>query len=149
MKIFLVRIFGFVIGACVALVAEAALFFLVQGILGTRLTPHGLLWIGLPILIGISVSKVLPEMQFFSKFIHSSFRKRFWRSNPITRIIVVGPIFWICSVGAYVYTFEPYGYMSHRDYTHMFKIMLFPSVVLITAYFVYSRIVKTGKASIE
>ena len=91
-----------------------------------------------------SAAKLAPEISYFAKFKKLSLKEWFWSSPIITRIVFVAPIFWICSVALYVFLFEPYDYMSDRDYTHMFKVMLFPSFILIAGHMVYSKFISAN-----
>lgn len=43
-----------------------------------------------------------------------------------TRARIVGSLFWMVVVLAYVVVFKPYGWMSTRDIIHMIKVMFFP-----------------------
>ncbi len=153
MKVWLLRILGFIIGTALAFAFEFALLLIINEVFEVRLLPKGIGWVAMPIFIGISAAKLAPRIERLSKFNECEFKqlslsKLFWESSKITRIVFVAPIFWICSVILYVFLFEPYGgYMSDRDYLHMFKVMLFPSIILIAGRVVYSKFISSHKAS--
>lgn len=153
MKVWLLRILGFIIGTALAFAFEFALLLIINEVFEVRLLPKGIGWVAIPIFIGISAAKLAPRIERFPKFNECKFKqlslsKLFWESSKITRIVFVAPIFWICSVILYVFLFEPYGgYMSDRDYLHMFKVMLFPSIILIAGRVVYSKFISSHKAS--
>ena len=51
---------------------------------------------------------------------------------------------------AYILLFEPYGYrVTSRDYEHIFKVLLFPPVVLVISYFVYNKLIKPSRTDIR
>lgn len=153
MKVWLLRILGFIIGTALTFAFEFALLLIINEVFEVRLLPKGIGWVAMPIFIGISAAKLAPRIERFPKFNECKFKqlslsKLFWESSKITRIVFVAPIFWICSVILYVFLFEPYGgYMSDRDYLHMFKVMLFPSIILIAGRVVYSKFILSHKAS--
>lgn len=153
MKVWLLRILGFIIGTALAFAFEFALLLIINEVFEVRLLPRGIGWVAIPIFIGISAAKLAPRIERFPKFNEFKFNelslnKLFWESSKITRIVFVAPIFWICSVILYVFLFEPYGgYMSDRDYLHMFKVMSFPSIILIAGRVVYSKFISSHKAS--
>lgn len=149
MKTWLIRVVGFIVGAGIAMALEVGLLLLLGELFDKRLMPRGLGWLVIPIIVGISAAKIAPELGPLSKFAKQGLVANFWKASPLTRFIVVAPIFWILGVGAYVLVFEPYGYMYSSDYAHMFKIMLFPPVVLIAGYFAYEKLVLPNKNNSE
>lgn len=68
MKIWLLRIIGFIVGAGLALALEAGLLLLLSELFDKRLMPRGLGWIVIPIIVGISAAKIAPELDPLSKF---------------------------------------------------------------------------------
>lgn len=153
MKVWLLRILGFIIGTVLAFAFEFALLLIVNEVFEVRLLPRGIGWVAIPIFIGISAAKLAPRIERFPKFNDFKFKqlnlsKIFWEASKITRIVFVAPIFWICSVILYVFLFDPYGvYMSDREYLHMFKVMLFPPIILIAGRVVYSKFISSHKVS--
>lgn len=150
MKIWLLRIIGFIVGAGLALALEVGLLLLLNEFLDKGLIPRGPGWLVIPIIAGINAAKIAPELGLLSKFEKQGPVANFWKASPLTRFIVVVPIFWILGVGAYVLVFEPYGYRMHSsEYAHMFKIMLFPPAILIAGYFTYVKLILPSKNSNE
>lgn len=141
MKVWLLRILGFIVGTGLAFIFEFSLLLIINEVFDTRLIPKGIGWVAIPFCIGIGAAKLAPELNYFRQFKQFSFKHWFWSSATVTRIVVIAPIFWICSVTLYVFLFEPYGYMSDRDYMHMLKVMLFPSAILVVGNIVYLKLI--------
>ncbi|HAT8521827.1 TPA: hypothetical protein I7190_26795 [Vibrio vulnificus] len=141
MKVWLLRIFGFIVGTALAFAFEFALLLIINEVFDTRLVPRGIGWVAIPFFIGVGAAKLAPELSYFTKFKQTSFKQWFWSRSTVTRIVVIAPIFWICSVALYVFLFEPYGYMRDRDYMHMLKVMLFPTAILVVGHMVYLKLI--------
>jgi hypothetical protein len=62
-------------------------------------------------------------------------------ASVLVRAAVVFPVFWVLCVATCVYLLEPYGYMGDSDYSHMFKVMLFPVAIVWVGLFLYKRLV--------
>jgi len=63
-------------------------------------------------------------------------------AGPLTRLILVGPVFWAAVVLAYILVFEPFGYRMHDDdWLFASKIILFPTGVLWCGAWVLKRLV--------
>ena len=67
--------------------------------------------------------------------------EKFKQTTRIARLLIVSPIFWTASVILFVLFFEPYGYMSSDDYVHLFKILIFPPILIILAYYLYTKVI--------
>lgn len=54
------------------------------------------------------------------------------------RTIIVALIFWVTVASAYVFLFEPYGW--EIDWEHLFKVLVFPPIVITIGYFLYQKL---------
>lgn len=138
---FLVMVLGFIIGVSATLALEFGLLFVIGEVFHSRFVPRGFGWFMLPFFVGFAVARIAPEVPEISKFIKEGLLRSFWATRPLTRFMIVAPIFWVVGVGLYVLIFEPYGYMTSSDYRHMAKVMMFPPVILVAAYFVYIKLI--------
>jgi len=142
MKIWLLRIAGFIVGTGLAVLLELVLLMLLSGLFGKQLMPRGLGWFVLPIVAGIACARVAPELGPLGRYASFVLVKNFWSASPASRLVVVAPVFWVLAVGAFVVVFGPYGYsMSSSEYEHMMKVMFFPPAILVAGYFVYKKLV--------
>jgi len=72
--------------------------------------------------------------------------KLFTRQSLPVRVIIAGTIFWAIVVLMFVLAFEPYGgYMSDGDWWKTIKIMLFPPIVAVSGYLLYTKVVRSGQ----
>lgn len=140
-KLWLYRIAGFVVGAGLTFVLEVGFLLFLGELFGKRLMPRGLGWVILPILAGIALARVAPDLGPVGRFASTALVRNFWSASPLGRLVVVAPVFWILAVGAYVILFEPYGDMYSSDYIHMMKVMLFPSILFIVGYLSYKKLI--------
>ena len=63
-------------------------------------------------------------------------------AGPMTRLVLIGPVFWGLVVLAYVLVFEPFGYrMYSSDWMFVAKIVLFPTAVLWSGIWIVKRFV--------
>jgi hypothetical protein len=63
-------------------------------------------------------------------------------AGPLTRLVLIGPVFWAAVVLAYVFVFEPFGYrMDDADWLFVAKIILFPTGVLWAGIWVVRKFV--------
>jgi len=137
------RIIGFVGGVIAAFFLEYLIFLLLQEGSGRRLMPRGVGWALFPVIVGITVGRLTPYFVESAWSKKGEVQKNFWAGSATTRFVIIAPIFWALCVGAYVLIFEPYGYQIHeREYTHMAKVILFPSGLLIVGYFVYEKLIR-------
>lgn len=102
----------------------------------------GLADIIIPIMSGIAISKILPNLYGVKNTRLQTIRIKFWQTSSVNRFLLVIPFVWIFGVYVFVWLFEPYGhYMSSLDRTHEYKIMLFPPVMLLFFYVIYSKLI--------
>jgi len=100
--------------------------------------PRGLGWVLAPIMAGIVLARVAPSL--VAKFPPSG--GRLWHASRGVRLATVLSALWLFGAPLYCWLFEPYGaYMSSGEYTHMFKVMLFPVVAGAVAYVAYVKLV--------
>ena len=144
------RIIGFVAGAAVTFLLEYALLVLLGEIFDRRFLPRSAGWVIMPLVVGTAIAKIAPEIIPTSKLAKQGIIKSYWNASPLARFVVVAPVFWVLAVSAYILLFEPYGYrVTSRDYEHMFKVLLFPPVVLVIGYFVYNKLIKPSRTDIR
>lgn len=143
MKYWTLRVGGFIVGAVLAVGIEAGLLLLVNAMSGRNYMPRGPAWLLLPVGLGISLSAAAPEIWSRIERGDLAAVQKFRSAPVLIRAAIVLPIFWIACVGAYVYLFEPYGYMGDDDYNHMLKIMLFPVAVVWSGLFLYKKLIIT------
>lgn len=63
-------------------------------------------------------------------------------TGPLTRLVLIGPLFWGIVVIAYVFVFEPFGYYTRTDdWIFVAKIILFPAMVLWVGAWVVKQII--------
>ncbi|MGB9429937.1 MAG: hypothetical protein WCC11_08715 [Gammaproteobacteria bacterium] len=64
------------------------------------------------------------------------------------RVLVVGSAFWLVVVLAFVYVFEPYGgYTSNQDKWQVAKVIVFPPLVAVIGYFLYTKVIRPKNVS--
>lgn len=128
----LLKFIGFIVGFSVTAGLEVWLL----SALGV--TPRGPGWVVVPFVAAFALAKSAPGLvDNISRTGGSQ-----WRTSPSFRLVAVLSALWLIAVPAYVLLFEPYGYsMYSSDYSHMFKVMLFPLVVLVVGYIAYTKFV--------
>jgi hypothetical protein len=63
-------------------------------------------------------------------------------AGPMTRLVLIGPVFWGVVVLAYVLVFEPFGYrMYNSDWLFVAKIVLFPTAVLWSGIWIFKSFI--------
>ncbi|RGP37735.1 hypothetical protein [Pseudotabrizicola alkalilacus] len=68
-------------------------------------------------------------------------------AGPLTRLVMIGPVFWAAVVLAYVFVFEPFGYsISDDEWLLAAKIILFPTGVLWAGIWVARRFIMQPRA---
>ncbi|MBW3528645.1 hypothetical protein KO533_19025 [Shewanella sp. NKUCC05_KAH] len=135
MRVWILRVLGFLLGGFVGV--------LFVGIIASLTNRVALAMVIIPILSGIAGSRLLVLFCNDSDSFGGRLITKFWSASPAARALVVAPAFWIACVGVFVWLFEPYGgYMSSSDYTHMYKVMLFPPLLLAAGSIVYFKLVK-------
>ena len=141
MKHFVIRAVGFAVGAGFVVCLEVGLLLLVNAMAHREYMPRGAGWIIAPIAVGLAASAAAPEK--WQRIERGDFASitRFRAASRAIRAAIAFPMFWIICVGAYVWLFEPYGYMGSDDYSHMFKVMLFPPAVFLVALLLYKKVV--------
>jgi hypothetical protein len=130
------------VGAACVIALEAALLLLFNSVSDRTYLPRGAGWLIAPIVLGISTGSAAPLVWLRLKQGDSAIARKVQSPPVLWRAYVVFALLWVASVGAYVWLFEPYGYMSSRDYSHMLKIMLFPPIVTIVGLLLYRKLVK-------
>lgn len=146
MKYWTLRVGGFIVGAMLATGIEVGLLLLVNELSGRDFMPRGPGWLLLPIGLGIAVSAAAPEIWLRIERGDFSAVQKFRSASVLGRAAIVFSLFWVLCVGAYVWLFEPYGYMGDSDYSHMYKIMLFPVAVVWAGLFVYKRFIASSSS---
>lgn len=132
------KILGFIVGFVVALGFEVGLLMIFNSIFDKNMSPRGLGWIMFPVMAGVGLSSIAPILA--AKLSTSSWSFR--HNSTGARFVVFLSGLWLLSASAYVFLFEPYGSsMYSEDYSHMFKVMLFPLGIIVIGYFTYSKFV--------
>jgi|AntRauTorckE5430_2_1112549.scaffolds.fasta_scaffold02496_2 hypothetical protein len=135
MRVWILRVLGFLLGCFVGVLFVGIIAYLTNRV--------ALAMVVIPILSGISGSHFLVLFCNTPDSIGGRLITKFWSASSAARALVVVPVFWIACVGVFVWLFEPYGgYMSSSDYTHMYKVMLFPPLLLGGGSFVYFKLIK-------
>lgn len=89
----------------------------------------------LPFLLALYGYKLGPE-------IIATVQEKIQVSSAMTRLLIVGPLFWAAVVLAYTFTFEPFGYsISEREWWLVGKIVLFPALVFWCGFWVFTKVV--------
>ena len=83
----------------------------------------------------------VPESETKLELIKVSVWERFKKASQTSRVLIVVPIFWAMAVSFFVILFEPYGDMSSSDYSHLAKVIIFPPVLFLLAYFMYIKLI--------
>lgn len=125
----------------VSLVAAIAHFFIIRRnkwawVIGIILQLNPVLWIINGIYLKNRWTEMggLPAGEVGNKFKNASFS---------TRVLLAGSGFWALVVLAFVFMFEPYGsYVSNSEWWQVVKIVVFPPVVMVAGYFLYSKVIK-------
>lgn len=140
MRFWILRVLGFLLGGFVGI-----LFVVIIAHLTNRVA---LAMVIIPILSGAAGSHFLVSLCNAPDSIGGRLVEKFWSASSTARALLVAPAFWIACVGVFVWFFEPYGgYMSSSDFTHMYKVMLFPPLLLGAGSFVYFKLVKPKAAA--
>ena len=135
MRVWILRVLGFLLGGFVGVLFVAIIAYLTNRV--------ALAMVIIPILFGIAGSHLSILLCNAPDSIGGRLITKFWSASPAARALVVAPAFWTACVGVFVWLFEPYGgYMSSSDYTHMYKVMLFPPLLLAAGSIVYFKLVK-------
>lgn len=134
MKIWILRIFGFLIGG----VGGSFLVALIS-LLTNRFS---LAMVIIPIMSAVAGSHWIIFLCHSPDSIGGRLITKYWDSSSLIRALVIAPIFWMVCVAAFIWIFEPYGYMSSSDYHHMYKIMFFPPLFLGAGSMIYFKLVK-------
>ncbi len=137
----LLRTVGFLTGATFIVAIEASLLLILGLVFNRELMPRGPGWLLLPLAFGVTASAAAPNIWLRIEAGDFMLVRRFNSASSLVRFAVVFPVFWSLCVGAYVYLFEPYGYMVDSDYFHMLKVMIFPPVVLLVGLFFYQKLI--------
>ena len=144
----IVRVVGFCAGLIAGIAVELALFISIDAIFQHRMMPRGPGWLVFPLILALQFAASAPGFIERAKAGHVT--PLIWfRAAPFpTRAMVIGPIFWVIVVAAFVWLFSPFGeYMSDDDTMSMIKVMLFPPVVAIAGFWAYQRLVKKPPAA--
>jgi hypothetical protein len=67
---------------------------------------------------------------------------KFWSSSSLVRSLVIIPFFWVFCVAAFIWLFEPYGYISSSECHHMYKVIFFPPLLLGAGCIIYFKLIK-------
>ncbi len=61
----------------------------------------------------------------------------------VSRVLIVGSIFWMLAALGFVFIFKPYGnYVSELEWWQVAKIIVLPIVVTVVGYFLYSKVIQ-------
>jgi hypothetical protein len=127
-----VKIIGFIVGFAVVSGLEVTTLSPLHGM------PRGLGWVVLPIMAGVGLARVAPDL--VERFFNSG--SALWQMSPGVRLVGVMSAVWLVAVPAYWWLFEPYdGWMSSDEYALMYKVMFFPISVLVAGYIAYVKFV--------
>ncbi|HIO29937.1 hypothetical protein [Marinobacter salarius] len=135
MKIWTLRILGFLLGGFVGI--------FVADIVASLTDRIAVLMAVIPIMSGIGGSYFLIWSCYSQNSFGARLVRKFWNCSSIVRALLVAPVFWIACVGAFIWLFEPYGgYMSSSDFSHMYKVMVFPPLLLGAGCSAYFKLIK-------
>ena len=127
-----IKFIGFIVGFAVTAGIELALLSAVHG------SPRGLGWVVLPFVAGSTLAGLAPNL--LKNFSESG--GSLWRAHTGIRLVGVLSGLWLvivpCYWGLFVYS---------DDYAEMFKIMLFPVIILIVGYIAYTKLVAPAPRS--
>lgn len=131
----------FAVLGVVFLVAAIAHFFIIKRnkwawVIGIILQLNPILWI----INGIYLKNRWAEMGGLPV---TGVGNKFKTASFSTRVLLAGSGFWALVVLAFVLMFEPYGsYVSDSEWWQVVKIVVFPPVVVVAGYFLYSKVIK-------
>jgi hypothetical protein len=122
---------GFVVGAGIAVAAEALLFLAISGAFDRQFMPRGLGWLAMPILAGIAGARIAPLLPALL----ATKMPELARATQATRhrrFMLVGAVGWMVIFALYWVTAQPYGYrMYGEDWTDFLELFLLPPTAFI------------------
>ena len=150
--VWLKRIIAFMIGLAIGFALEFGLLWLINELLDRHFVPRGGLgWIVLPIIIGIAFVRIFSAPEVLLEL----FVAKFHSFSKTKRVFLAGSGFWVVAVLGFIFTFRPeladrslelslsflytYGYPY---WIQVAKIIFFPLVFAVLAYWGYTRLVK-------
>ena len=130
----------FAVLGVIFIVAAIAHFFIIKRnkwawVIGIILQFNPILWI----INGIYLKNRWDEMGGLPV---AGIGNKFKKLSFSYRLLLAGSIFWALVVLAFVLMFEPYGsYVSGSEWWQVVKIVAFPPVVVVSGYFLYSKVI--------
>lgn len=128
----LLKILGFIVGFAIVAALEVGILSAIHGM------PRGLGWVVLPFVVGSALAAAAPGL--VERFSNSG--GALWCMHPGVRLVAALSGLWFVAVPIYWWLFEPYdGYrMYSDDYALMFKVLIFPVIVLVAGYIAYVKL---------
>jgi hypothetical protein len=152
LKDLIVKVVGFVIGALAGVIVMIVAYQILELIAGSTSGGHvryrvPIGFFILPIITGVIGWLVFPTLNYKKIYLNvkrfpSKFKQDFWKYSKFLRLVVVFPVFWMITVFLYISFFNPFGYsISSKEWMSIFRIILFPSLLLAIVYFSYTRFI--------
>lgn len=149
-KVFFSKAILFLVGAIIAFTIEVILIMILGAIFDSRITPRGIGWIFLPIIIGSAFAKFAPFVAADLPKFKQRLLDEITSLSKATRLVIAASFLWFFSVGLYVLLFDPYGYrISPQEMSRMLKVMLFPALILGIGCFIYKKFIVVPSSSEE
>jgi len=139
LKLWSLRLAGFFIGAILGFLILISVLFVVSALSGNNLSPRGPAWLIIPISFGFATAGYAPILWLS---IEKHFVVSILKLSKSTRLFLAATIFWVVTVGIYVYMFEPYGYITDVERIHLLKVIIFPVVIYFLGLFIYKKIMR-------
>lgn len=152
LKNLILKIIGFVLGALVGVVVMIAAYQILELIAGTTSSGYvryrvSIGFFVLPVITGLIGWLTFPDLDHKNIYLNvktfpSKIKRDFWKYDKLLRLIIVFPIIWSLVVVLYILFFNPFGYsISGKEWASIFKIIIFPSFLLVILYFTYTRLI--------
>ncbi len=150
MKIFLIRVVGFIVGVAVAAAFEFLVFIMLQLLLGTQLRPKSIGWLIIPLIFGYYFAKMAPDAGAMISTLKEGSTKAYWEASSLVRLFIVLTVAWLVGFLFYVIVFEPYGSRIHtREWREFFLLWLTPPIIAAACYQVYMKLIRPKEVSVE
>jgi hypothetical protein len=152
LKELIVKIIGFVVGVLVGAIVMIVAYQMLELIAGSTSSGYvryrvSIGFFILPVITGVIGWLEFPTLNYKKIYLNvirfpSKFKQDFWKYSKLFRLAIVFPVFWMVVVFLYILFFNPFGYsISSKEWMSIFRIILFPSLLLAIVYFSYTRFI--------
>lgn len=137
-KIWFFRIISFISGFCLCVLLEV-LFF--HSLLGLNIKVISSIGGFSAVFFGLLTVQLAPLILADLKTCKEKLIRYYWSMSRLNRGLILAPLLWFILVILFVFFFRPYGAMSDEDYVRVFKIIIFPPLVVLICYYAYKKLI--------